>query len=231
MSKKIKGEDGKEYTVKEKKPFYKRIWFWILVVIVILIFIGVKNSSDDTNNSSETATSQTKSHNTTDKEKGTDSTSSSAKTVTIDYDDYKVADQKTVNPNFSDSSWAGTKVDVDKVEISKLDKPVKYESANDGTFEIQGVMRIHVSVKPQRDINFYPTQGKIVAGNEQQESTGQESWDGEIATGATKSGWVTFPLKSTEDLTSVRLQFDADYDTDNLDDDNSSHTYDMTLNL
>lgn len=33
--KKIRGEDGKEYTVKEKKPIYKRVWFWILVVIIV----------------------------------------------------------------------------------------------------------------------------------------------------------------------------------------------------
>lgn len=33
--KKIRGEDGQEYTVKEKKPIYKRVWFWILVVIII----------------------------------------------------------------------------------------------------------------------------------------------------------------------------------------------------
>lgn len=33
--KKITGEDGKQYTVKVKKPFYKRVWFWILVVLVV----------------------------------------------------------------------------------------------------------------------------------------------------------------------------------------------------
>jgi len=34
--KKIKGEDGKEYIVKEKKPFYKRWWFIGLVVIIVI---------------------------------------------------------------------------------------------------------------------------------------------------------------------------------------------------
>lgn len=36
MAKKtIIGEDGKEYTVKEKRPIYKRVWFWVLAIIVI----------------------------------------------------------------------------------------------------------------------------------------------------------------------------------------------------
>lgn len=35
MSKKnITGEDGKQYTIKEKKPFYKRWWFIVLVLII-----------------------------------------------------------------------------------------------------------------------------------------------------------------------------------------------------
>lgn len=36
--KKFVGEDGKEYIAKEKKPFYKKVWFWILIVIVIAAF-------------------------------------------------------------------------------------------------------------------------------------------------------------------------------------------------
>ncbi|WP_208422146.1 DUF4352 domain-containing protein [Latilactobacillus fragifolii] len=35
MSKKITDENGNTYV--QKKPFYKRIWFWILVVIVVAI--------------------------------------------------------------------------------------------------------------------------------------------------------------------------------------------------
>lgn len=36
MAKKtVIGDDGKEYTVKEKKPIYKRVWFWVLVIIIV----------------------------------------------------------------------------------------------------------------------------------------------------------------------------------------------------
>ena len=41
MAKKVvKGEDGKEYVMKEKKPIYKRVWFIALVVVVLLVVIG-----------------------------------------------------------------------------------------------------------------------------------------------------------------------------------------------
>lgn len=230
--KKITGQDRKEYTVKEKKPFYKKIWFWLLVVVALFVVVGVAGSgSDDEADTSTKTEKSTKGHTTTDKEKGTESAKSSSKTVTIDMEDYKVADQKTFNTDYSDSAWAGTKVTVDKVEIDTLKNPIEYDSANDGKFDIQGVMRIHTSVTPQRDINFYPTQGKIIAGSEQEEATSDESWDGEISNGATKDGWATFPLKSTKDISNVRFQFDADYDTDDMDDENFSKTYDITLNL
>lgn len=52
MAKKIQGEDGKTYV--EKKPFYKRVWFWIVAVLLIFIGIGAangggSNSANDNN--------------------------------------------------------------------------------------------------------------------------------------------------------------------------------------
>lgn len=35
MAKKIKDENGNTYV--QKKPFYKRVWFWVLIVLVIII--------------------------------------------------------------------------------------------------------------------------------------------------------------------------------------------------
>lgn len=56
MSKKtVKDENGKTYTVKEKKPFYKKWWFWLLIVIIIIGFASCSNSSSD-NSSSESST-------------------------------------------------------------------------------------------------------------------------------------------------------------------------------
>lgn len=53
--KKITGEDGKEYTIKEKKPFYKRWWFIALIVIIILGLIGSGGDEEDTAQEAEDA--------------------------------------------------------------------------------------------------------------------------------------------------------------------------------
>lgn len=58
------GDDGKVYVAKEKKPFYKRVWFWILVVVVVIFIIGALGGGEDkatkvaSDNSSATKTSE-----------------------------------------------------------------------------------------------------------------------------------------------------------------------------
>lgn len=55
MAKKtIKGEDGKEYVMKEKKPFYKRWWFIALAIFIVVGIIGQLGGSGD-NESKKTA--------------------------------------------------------------------------------------------------------------------------------------------------------------------------------
>ncbi|EGS31042.1 hypothetical protein HMPREF9130_1517 [Peptoniphilus sp. oral taxon 375 str. F0436] len=57
MSKKtIVGDDGKEYTVKEKKPFYKKWWFILIVAIIVISILG-KAFGGDTNTSSTNSSS------------------------------------------------------------------------------------------------------------------------------------------------------------------------------
>lgn len=59
MSKKtIKDENGKKYTVKEKKPIYKKWWFWLIVVIILVGIFG-SNSSDNSSSSSKSSTTKT----------------------------------------------------------------------------------------------------------------------------------------------------------------------------
>lgn len=43
MAKKIQGDDGKTYV--EKKPFYKRVWFWVVVVILAFAIGGAMGSN------------------------------------------------------------------------------------------------------------------------------------------------------------------------------------------
>lgn len=57
MAKKIKDENGNVYV--QKKPFYKRFWFWLLVVVMLFIGFGVAGnggSDNSTNNSSSSST-------------------------------------------------------------------------------------------------------------------------------------------------------------------------------
>jgi len=59
MAKKIKDENGNTYV--QKKPFYKRVWFWILVVIVVAVGASMGGKKDDgsKDSSSKASTSQT----------------------------------------------------------------------------------------------------------------------------------------------------------------------------
>ena len=50
--KKITGEDGKQYTIKEKKPFYKRWWF--IALVLIIVFGAFASGSDDENDTGPT---------------------------------------------------------------------------------------------------------------------------------------------------------------------------------
>lgn len=63
MSKKtVTGEDGKTYTVKEKKPWYKRFWVWLLIIVVIIIGASAMGgSSNDSSSSSDSDTEKTSS--------------------------------------------------------------------------------------------------------------------------------------------------------------------------
>lgn len=163
------------------------------------------------------------------------STQKKANVLTVNDKDYSFSKNKDYTVDVSDDKWAGTKVKVDKVTIYKLVKKYKYKSASDGTFEVEGFVKLHFSISPSRDIEIYPTQGTAIFDNrEQQGPAFSDAWDGEIAENVIKDGAVIIPVKSLKDVTAlknIRFKFDAYYDTDDDDDINASHDYDITLNL
>lgn len=59
--KEFKDENGKTYVAKEKKPFYKKVWFWIIAVILVAaLFSQGKDSKNDVSvKQKDTTTSQT----------------------------------------------------------------------------------------------------------------------------------------------------------------------------
>lgn len=230
MSKKtITGEDGKTYTVKEKKAWYKKWWVWIIAIIIILIIgasMGGSSSDDSSSSSKEATTKQTKDAD--------DSGTANTKEIPIDNQTAKVINQTSYNPNFTDSSWAGTSVKIDKVTVSKI-KPLTDHDEDDNVYK--GVVKVHYVVKPTRDISFYATQGTLNTNDGQQIDANEytsDDFDGDINKGAEKSGNVVYTLKSLDkvsDIKSLRLKWDASYDTDDIDDNNSNKTYDITVNL
>lgn len=64
MSKKtITDKNDKNYTAKEKKPFYKKWWFWIIVVIILA---GAFGESDSSSSNSSAQSSKVVKKDTTD---------------------------------------------------------------------------------------------------------------------------------------------------------------------
>lgn len=55
MAKKIKDENGNTYV--QKKPFYKRVWFWVIIVIVIIGIGGNMGGSNDSTKSANNSSS------------------------------------------------------------------------------------------------------------------------------------------------------------------------------
>lgn len=53
MAKKIVDENGNVYV--QKKPFYKRVWFWLVAIVVLLVLVGSSGSSDKQNAGNKTS--------------------------------------------------------------------------------------------------------------------------------------------------------------------------------
>ena len=85
--KKVTGEDGKTYVMKEKKPFYKKIWFWVLAVIVVAGIGGSLGSGDE-----EKAADKTTENSSVKAETGEVASSEPAK----ESETYKIGDIVTV---------------------------------------------------------------------------------------------------------------------------------------
>ncbi|WP_297819811.1 hypothetical protein [uncultured Lactobacillus sp.] len=167
---------------------------------------------------------------TDDKNAGKDNTE---KGVTFDGDAFPISAKKIYNTNYTDKTWPGGTVEIKSVQIYKLKSPHQYESANDGTYEVNGVLKIDMIVKAAQDISIYPTQGTVVLSNgEQEDATNDDNWDGDIKAGAIKNGVATFPIKnlsSVSDIKNIRFTFSGnaqDTDNDGLDKD-----FDLTIDL
>ncbi|ALC08151.1 hypothetical protein [Lactiplantibacillus plantarum] len=87
MSKKVTGEDGKTYVVKEKKPWYKKWWIWVIAIIVVIFLFAAFGGSDSDSSSSSSSTDSTAKSSSKKKQAVEKNT---AKAVTLGAGTYKV---------------------------------------------------------------------------------------------------------------------------------------------
>lgn len=229
------GEDGKEYVEKVKNPFYKRVWFWILIVVVVVFFFAALGGGE----SSTTEKADGQATNKVDKSNGTAeknnllskssykkiATNAGAGNATLDA-------EKTYTANWSDNSWSGLNISVDKVQVIKVSN---FKNYSDETY--QGFIIIHFILdNTQRDLSVYPEQATVNTntGIQVDGMYEMDQFAGDLLKGSKVEGYAAFPLKelkSVDDITSIRVKFHAMYSTDDYNDDNSNHDYDFSLDL
>lgn len=217
-----------------KAPTIFSIISAIILIISLVSGIIVSNAINDTLSNFNSSTSAKSAGNTSDSSGDNDTSSSNdSNVITIGSDDINISDSKKYSTTYSDSSWAGTTVKIDKVTVYKTDG--EYSDGNDGKFN--GVAKIHFDIKAGRDISIYASQATLNTDDGQQVDADvfdSDDFDGDLNSGADSKGNVYFllpKLSSVSDLHTLRLKFDSNYDTDDYDDDNSSHTYDVTVKL
>lgn len=146
-----------------------------------------------------------------------------------------VVERAEYSANFSED-WKGLTTNINKVVIVEL---------SDDEIEIQGLknkyaIQVYFEITNNSDMDFdtYPDQSTLVIEGQQIESEMflSDSIGGEILSGVTKEGVVTFSVPKIENVSNVaniRLKWSASYDTDNYDDDNYKDfdaTFDLTNN-
>lgn len=193
------------------------------------------NFSESENSSLDSSTSESSEEN-SNKENllKNDPTFGELTTYTEDGEKITVENKKEYSSDYSDNSWSGLNVSIDKVAVYKTSEIKTY--SND---TYNGFVAVHFNVDNQeRDLNFYPTQAKIVTDyGEQVEDGGVfnfDTWDGELMKGSKKDGWGIYPLAqltNADELKSLRININGHYDTDDYDDENSHHDYDISLQL
>lgn len=227
---------------KPKKPFYKKWWFWLLIalgIFILFIAIGVAGSYSD-NSDDNVNTEKASGHVTTSKERGNQAKkASSINNEKSDDNSIVVIAKKNYRPNFTDKSWNAANVTINSVNIFKV-KPYVYDSVSKKKAE--GMIVLNVTVKANRDLDSsYPDQGTVITDNGQQQDASLDAisgyttnWGGEVANGASKTGDVIVPFEKMNDpssIHSIRFKFHSSYKTDNAEDDNANHEYDITIKL
>lgn len=161
MANRIIGEDGKTYTMKVKKPFYKKIWFWVLAVVVLIIIGGSLGGNEKKSSSNggekvgqSSASKEVKSSAEKDKN-----------------DFYKVGD--TVKVGKAEYTLTGVELTEERNEFTEK-KPaqvvkISYVVKNNGDKDIPVGMDIEVYGSDNKKAETYPndnTMESVASGKE-----------------------------------------------------------------
>jgi hypothetical protein len=133
MAKKISDENGNTYV--QKKPFYKRVWFWVVVVVVIVVIgLGNMGGSKDSKSSSNSqkvssSASSSNSNNTSAKTEKTYKVGQVVKVGSMQYTVTGVSTTKSVGPSILPTDAKDTFVVVDLTVKNLGDKEVTIDSS------------------------------------------------------------------------------------------------------
>lgn len=182
MAKKITDENGNTYV--QKKPFYKRVWFWILAIIVIAV-IGSSmggNKSDDSAKKVESTSS-----------KSADKASSSTPAATTEKTTFKVGET---------AEYKGVQFKVNKVDFTNGDPDV--DTLDNGKQYV--VVNITITNNGDDKYDYNPLDYKLDDNGNQtdmSESTSsvQDTLNsGTLAKGATVTGNLVGQAKTSDKL-------------------------------
>ncbi|MCM2138939.1 hypothetical protein [Vagococcus fluvialis] len=215
----------------------KKVSLLGFTLLSVLLFVGCGNSDNNTNNDAvdgKSVSNTNKSVNSKEVDSNLLINHNEFKMIADNgpNEDVKVIEQKDYNISWSDNSWSGLNYSADKVSILKLDG---YKDYSDNEYE--GFVLVHFNIdNTERDISTYPEQATLVT-NTGEQTEGDYSlgnWAGDIMQGVKKDGYSAYPLKKLTDIneiSSLRLKINSSYDTDDFNDTNAYHDYDITIEL
>ncbi|CAM3117216.1 DUF805 domain-containing protein [Lactiplantibacillus plajomi] len=235
------------------KPWTKTWWTWCILAVVSLVYATNTDwlsyvttygdsyqsesvAADSTDSSDDDSDYSDSDDDDFDDEDDSDTDSSDdSDSITVGDDSIDIDDQQTYTASISDSSWANSTFKIDEVTVYKTDGSYTSGSGSDKE-EFNGIVKVHMNIHAGQDISAYPTQGELSTNDGQQVDADYDSddFDGDLNSGTNSDGDVYFllpKLAKVSDITSVRLKWDASYETDDYDDDNDFKTFDTTINL
>ncbi len=202
----------------------KKVYLGVFIGINLLFLSACSSPEDKKTVTQGSATAQTESIVESSAENTTESSTVESNSATVDRAEYSA--------NFSED-WNGLTTNINKVVIVEL---------SDDEIEMQGLenkyaVQVYFEITNNSDMDFdtYPDQATMVVEGQQIEAEMflSDSIGGEILSGVTKEGIVTFSVPKIEyvsNVSNIRLKWSASYDTENYDEDNYKD-FDVTFDL